>query len=87
MCPRKLMFTTYKHFNNEHHLGDKSVSSILVLHSCTGCNTVSRIFGVGQDKVLNIRKKLSEADILMFFRPTATKEEVKFAAENFFLSC
>ena len=46
------------------------MSSILGLHEFTGCDTVSRIFGIGQEKLLNIRKKLTEADIKIFYNPT-----------------
>ena len=60
-------------------LGVKGASSILLLHSFTGCDTVSRIFGVGQGRLLNIRGKLTESIIQTFYSHDSTKEEIKSA--------
>ena len=63
-------------------LGVKGASSILLLHSFTGCDTVSRIFGVGQGRLLNIRGKLTI--IQTFYSHDSTKEEIKSAGEKIF---
>ena len=65
-------------------LGVKGASSILLLHSFTGCDTVSRIFGVGQGRLLNIRGKLTESIIQTFNSHESTKEEIKSAGEKIF---
>ena len=65
-------------------LGVKGASSILLLHSFTGCDTVSRIFGVGQGRLLNIRGKLTESIIQAFYSHDYTKEEIKSAGEKIF---
>ena len=64
--------------------GVKGASSILLLHPFTGCDTVSRIFGVGQGILLNIRGKLTESIIQTFYSHDSTKEEIKSAGENIF---
>ena len=55
-----------------------------MLHSFTGCDTVSRIFGVGQGRLLNIRGKLTESIIQTFYSHDSTKEEIKSAGEKIF---
>ena len=65
-------------------LGVKGASSILLLHSFTGCDTVSRIFGVGQGRLLNIRGKLTESIIQTFYSHDSTKEQIKSAGEKIF---
>ena len=65
-------------------LGVKGASSILLLYSFTGCDTVSRIFGVGQGRLLNIRGKLTESIIQTFYSHDSTKEEIKSAGEKIF---
>ena len=62
----------------------KGASSILLLHSFTGCDTVSHIFGVGQGRLLNIRGKLTESIIQTFYSHDSTKEEIKSAGEKIF---
>ena len=65
-------------------IGVKGASSILLLHSFTGCDTVSHIFGVGQSRLLNIRGKLTESIIQTFYSHDFTKEEIKSAGEKIF---
>ena len=55
-----------------------------MLHFFTGCDTVSRIFGVGQGRLLNIRGKLTESIIQTFYSHDSTKEEIKSADETIF---
>ena len=69
---------------NIYDLGVKGASSILLLYSFTGCDTVSRIFGVGQGRLLNIRGKLTESIIQTFYSHDSTKEEIKSAGEKIF---
>ena len=67
-------------------IGIKGASSILQLHSFsfTGCETLSRIFGVGQGRLLNIRGKLTESIIQTFYSHDSTKEEIKSVGEKIF---
>ena len=66
------------------HLGDRGTSSILLLHSFTGCDTVSRIFGIGQGRLLSIRHKLSDMLVETFYNSGSRKDDIKNAGEKIF---
>ena len=64
--------------------GSRAVSKILLLHSFTGCDTTSRILGVGQDRLLKLEAKLDESVSSIFYDPDSAKEQIKVAGENIF---
>ena len=66
-------------------LGDATVSALFVLYAFTGCDTTSRIHGVGQDKLLKIRHKLDESVVSPFYNANATKDEIKQTGESIFI--
>ena len=66
------------------HLGVKGTSSILLLHSFSGCDTVSRIYGIGKSKLLNLRQKLSDTVVRTFYRSDSTKDQIKISGEKIF---
>ena len=51
---------------------------ILVLHSLSGCDTTSRIFGKGKEKLIKIAMQNSELDTAfdVFYNPTAIKSTI-----------
>ena len=60
------------------------MDKILLLYSFTGCDTTSRILGVGKEKLLKLASSLPMEVVSVFLSQTSTKEEVKHAGEKVF---
>ena len=65
-------------------LGDKATSCILFLHAFTGCDTTSRIFGIGQSRLLSIHQKLNDSLAETFYSPASNRDDIKIAGEKIF---
>ena len=85
----KLFLTTKSHIYDTERIrnsfGHKIVNSILLTHAFTGCDTTSRIFGVGKDRLLKILDTVDSTIIDIFYSRDLTAQEVKYAGEQLFL--
>ena len=75
---------TYDIKSVRNQLGPKATSAILLLHSFTGCDTTSRILGIGQDRLLKLVTKIDNQVISTFYAPDSSKDDVKIAGEKLF---
>lgn len=66
-------------------LGQRVANSILLIHAFTGCDTTSRIFGVGKDRLLKILDSVGDDVINVFYSRDSTPSEVISAGENLML--
>lgn len=67
-----------------HHLVKMTADikeTVLLQHAFLGCDTVSRIFGIGKDKIINNKRVLSLCQEVSkpFYSPHATKAEIEDA--------
>ena len=72
-----------------HHLVEMSGDlkhSVLLQHAFLGCDTVSRIFGIGKDKIMNCNRLLvlcKEVSV-PFYSPCSTKRDIEDAGMKLF---
>ena len=65
-------------------LGDQICDNLLFVYALLGCDTISRVFGIGKAKAL---KKLGSnaflrEEAVVFQDPHATPEDIRIAGEN-----
>ena len=69
----------------KNQLGHPVVSMILLIHAFTGCDTTSRILGIGKDKLQKLHAKIDETISVAFYSSTSSKESIKKGGEQLFL--
>ena len=65
--------------------GERIANSILLIHSFTGCDTTSRIFGVGKDRLIKTLDSVEDEIIDTFYSRDSSATEVKIAGERLLL--
>ena len=83
----RALSTKYWHINFIKRSLEQVCHSILVDHAFLGCDTTSRLFGIGKQAVLPFLKSHEEFrnNCEVFLNPRSTKEEVQQAGENLLL--
>ena len=85
----KLFLTTKHHVYDiedvRNKLGQNTVNSILLAHAFTGCDTTSRIHGVGKDKLFKILNSVESGIVETFYTVNSSVPQVKAAGEQLFL--
>ena len=85
----KLFLTTKSQVYNmeelRNKLGQRIVNGILLIHAFTGCDTTSRIHGIGKDKLLKIIDSIDSDIINAFYSMDSSASQVKDAGEQLLL--
>ena len=65
-------------------LDQESCRLLPVIHAVTGCDTTSRVFGIGKSAAIKKAKKPSfTRHLRVFLNSSATPEEIKVTGENY----
>lgn len=66
-------------------LGQKIVNAIVLIHAFTGCDTTSRIHGIGKDKLFKVINNTDTNIIDTFYSRDSSVSQIKNAGERLFL--